>query len=98
MSTKIMDNQRIVEFIQNNFSIEWTKWKCTIISSFIKEITQEARKLKPDILINVHVLPWRQIDFNGTIEKIAGRDLKEIAKIVDIILPMFYSPMLKRSG
>ena len=93
---EIMDNRRIVKFIQNNLSIEWTNWKCTVISSFIKEITQEARKLKPDILINVHVLPWRQIDFDGAIEKIAGQDLKEIAKIVDIISPMCYSHMLKR--
>ncbi|UCG01349.1 MAG: hypothetical protein JSW11_17240 [Candidatus Heimdallarchaeota archaeon] len=96
MPTEIMDNQRIVEFIQNNLSIEWTKWKCTNISNFIKEITQEVRKLKPDILINVHVLPWRQIDFDGAIEKIAGQDLKEIAKIVDFISPMCYSHMLKR--
>jgi len=93
---EIIDNRRIAEFIQKNFSIEWTKWKCAIISSFIKEITQEARKLKHNILINVHVLPWRQIDFDGAIEKITGQDLKEIAKIADIISPMCYSYMLKR--
>jgi hypothetical protein len=94
---EIMDNRRIAEFIQKNYSIEWTKWKCAVISSFIKEITQEARKLKPNILINVHVLPWKQIDFDGAIEKIAGQNLKEIAKIADIISPMCYSHMLKRN-
>lgn len=93
---EIKDNRRKAEFIQNNYTIEWTKWKCAVISSLIKEITEEARKLKPEILINVHVVPWRKTDFDGAIKKIAGQDLKEMAKIVDSISPMCYSPMLKR--
>ncbi|MFX1246892.1 MAG: putative glycoside hydrolase [Promethearchaeota archaeon] len=93
---EITDNQKKAEIIQNNLSNEWTKWKCNIIFSFIKEITEEVKKLKPEILINVHVIPWRKEDFNGAIEKIAGQNLKEIAKIVDMISPMCYSHMLKR--
>ncbi|MFX0171198.1 MAG: hypothetical protein ACFE9L_04705 [Candidatus Hodarchaeota archaeon] len=54
---EVIDNRTKTEFIQNNYEIEWTKWKCTVISSLIKEISEEARKIKPDILINVHVVP-----------------------------------------
>ncbi|MFX0182097.1 MAG: hypothetical protein ACFE95_03350 [Candidatus Hodarchaeota archaeon] len=93
---EVMDNRTKAEFIQNNYEIQWTKWKCSVISSLIKEISKEARKLKPEILINVHVVPWKKNDFDGAIQKIAGQDLKEIANIVDTISPMCYSHMLKR--
>lgn len=93
---KILDIKGIADFILNNYAIEWTKWKCTVIYNLIKEITEEARKIKPDILINIHVVPWRQEDFGGAIKKIAAQDIKQIAKTVDFISPMCYSHMLKR--
>ncbi|MHA2246234.1 MAG: hypothetical protein ACXADY_14815 [Candidatus Hodarchaeales archaeon] len=92
----IRDKQRIATFVKDNYEIEWTNWKCDVIYSLIKEITEEARKIKPDILINIHVIPWRKDDFGGAIKKIGGQDLKKIAKIVDYISPMCYSHMLKR--
>lgn len=92
----ITNKRKIAKYIQNNYSTIWTNWKCAVIYSLIKEIVEEARKIKPNILINVHVIPWRKDDFDEAIKKIAGQDLKEIAKIVDFISPMCYSHMLKR--
>ncbi|MFX1283536.1 MAG: hypothetical protein ACFFB5_07770 [Promethearchaeota archaeon] len=92
----IKDKRRIAKFIQKNCDLEWINWKCDVIYSLIKEMTEEARKIKPDIQINVHVVPWKKEDFGGAIKKIAGQDLKAIAKIVDYISPMCYSHMLKQ--
>ncbi|MFX0124316.1 MAG: hypothetical protein ACFFAE_11810 [Candidatus Hodarchaeota archaeon] len=90
------DKRRVTKFIQNNCNNEWINWKCEVIYSLIEEMTEEARKIKPDILINIHVVPWRKDDFGGAIKKVAGQDLKAIAKIVDYISPMCYSHMLKQ--
>ncbi len=92
----IMDTHIMAKFILKNYATKWTKWKCDVVYSLIQEITEEVRKIKPKILINVHVVPWRKDDFGGAIKKIAGQDLTEIAKIVDFISPMCYSHMLRR--
>lgn len=75
---------------------EWTDWKCKIISSMVKDVTEEARKIRPDIIINVHAVPWRENDFGGAIKIIAGQDFAEIAQYTDFLSPMCYSHMVKR--
>lgn len=86
----------IADWIKSNHFTEWTQWKCELITSMIRDITQEARKLKPEIAINVHIVPWRQNDFNGAIKSVVGQDVSEIAKYVDYLSPMTYAHMVKR--
>ncbi|MDH4219133.1 MAG: hypothetical protein OEZ52_09590 [Candidatus Aminicenantes bacterium] len=84
------------EWIMNNHSKEWTEWKCSVITGMVQEITKEAKKIKPNILVNVHAVPWRQKDYGGAIKIIAGQDLAGISAHTDFISPMCYSHMLKR--
>jgi len=84
------------EWILDNHIQEWTEWKCSVITGMVQEITKVAKKIKPNILVNVHAVPWRQKDYGGAIKSIAGQDLLDISAHTDYISPMCYSHMLKR--
>lgn len=87
---------KIYEWIKANCLYKWGEWKCELITSFIAEISKEARSIKPGILINVHVVPWRQDDYNGAIKTVAGQDFSGISVCVDYLSPMTYAHMVKR--
>lgn len=84
------------KWIIGNHILEWTDWKCKIITSMVKDIREEATRIKPNIMINIHAVPWREDDFGGAIKIIAGQDFAEIAPYADFLSPMCYSHMLKR--
>jgi len=75
---------------------EWTAWKCGIIASLVRTIAAETRAIKPNLLVNVHSVPWRETDFGGAIKVIAGQDLAALGASADLISPMTYWHMLKR--
>jgi hypothetical protein len=87
---------KTARWINQNCLSEWTRWKCGLITSMIGEIVAEVRKIKSQILINVHAVPWRQTDFGGAIRIVAGQDFAKIAPIVDFLSPMTYAHMVKR--
>lgn len=88
--------QKIAEWIESNCLAEWTEWKCELITSMIRDIAAEARKIKPEIKINVHAVPWRQNDFDSAIKIVAGQDFSKIGAIVDMISPMTYAHMVQQ--
>jgi len=75
---------------------EWTEWKCGVITSLVRSIVAEVRSIKPQLMINVHSVPWRREDFGGAIKVIAGQDLAALGEAADMISPMCYWHMLKR--
>jgi len=75
---------------------EWTEWKCGVITNLVRIIAAAARAIKPQLLVNIHSVPWRQKDFGGAIKVIAGQDLAALAPSVDMISPMVYWHLLKR--
>jgi hypothetical protein len=84
------------EWIKKNHRQEWAEWKCRVITSMVKSIADEARSVKPGIVINLHALPWREKDYGGARKIIAGQDLKAIAAHSNFISPMCYWHMLRR--
>ena len=76
---------------------EWTEWKCQMITALVRDICSVARSFKPDILINVHVVPWRSSDYGGAIKSVVGQDFVQISKYVDYLSPMCYSHMVHRT-
>lgn len=84
------------EWILANCSQEWSKWKCRVITMMVRDISEAARSVKQNCLINVHAVPWRKKDFEGAITKVAGQDFAEISRYADYISPMCYSHMLRR--
>ncbi len=94
--TTLKTEMEKANWITENCFDKWVEWKCGLITSMVEEITNEVREIEPDILINVHLVPWRDNDFNGAIRKIAGQDFKQLAPIVDYLSPMTYAHMVKQ--
>ncbi len=86
----------IAGWITENHLQEWTDWKSRLITGMVEEVAREARQLNPDIVINVHAVPWREDDFGGASKIIAGQDLAGLAPYVDFLSPMTYAHMVKR--
>lgn len=94
----LVDTQEISSWILENYPAKWTDWKCSSITNMIEEIVVKAKAVNPQILINVHIVPWRQHDFNDGIKKIAGQDLVAISGIANYLSPMAYSHMVKQDA
>jgi len=86
----------IAGWIESKALSDWTQWKCELITSMVHELSEAARKTKPEIKINVHLVPWRTDDFNGAVRSIAGQDFSEIATWADYLSPMTYAHMVKQ--
>ncbi len=87
---------RQAEWILRHQKSAWVSWKCRTITSMVRDIAAEARKVKPDILLNVHLVPWRESDFSQGVRSIAGQDVAAIAPLVDYFSPMCYAHMVKQ--
>jgi hypothetical protein len=75
---------------------EWTAWKCGLITGFVRSAADEARGIKPSILINLHAVPWRRDDFGNAVRVAAGQNFAELSKNCDFLSPMTYAHMVKR--
>ena len=85
-------------WIDDNHSSSWDSYRCGLITTMIKSLSEEARRVKKGVLVNIHAVPWRAGDFGDANIKIAAQDLKAIAPFTDFISPMCYSQMLDRDA
>ena len=85
-------------YLLSYYSNEWNNYRCDLIASMVKGIADKVRGIQPDIKINVHIVPWRDSDFDGANIRVAAQDLHKIAPYTDYISPMCYSQMLKRDA
>jgi hypothetical protein len=81
-----------------NYSNSWDTYRCNLITTMVKELSEKARQIKPGILVNIHIVPWRSADFGGANIRVAAQDLQKISNYADYISPMCYSQMLKRDA
>jgi uncharacterized lipoprotein YddW (UPF0748 family) len=97
---RIPDSLVVVEekarWMLENHDAEWAWWRCSLITSMVQEIADAARSVKPDVQVNIHLVPWGEEDFNGAIHKVAGQDVTALSGIVDYLSPMTYAHMVKR--
>lgn len=90
--------EEMSSWILENHLSEWTAWKCDLITSMVEEIAVKAKEIKPEILINAHIVPWRKDDFDNAITIVAGQDVKAISRHTDFLSPMTYSHMVKQDA
>jgi hypothetical protein len=88
--------QRAAAWIAANAAEDWIRFKCATITSMAAEIADVVREIDPNILINIHVVPWRSSDYDGAITRIAGQDRSALGELADYLSPMAYSFMLHR--
>lgn len=75
---------------------EWTRWRCELITSMVEEISRAVREEKPDILVNIHLVPWSEKDFDGGRMRVAGQDVVALSDHADLLSPMTYAHMVKQ--
>lgn len=92
----LQSTTEIASWIFENRKENWTNWRCDVITSTLKDIVREVRKEKKDILINLHLVPWRKNDFDNALKFVASQDIKKLSPFVDYFSPMCYAHMLKR--
>jgi len=85
------------DWILNNQGDAWTTWRCQLITAMAEAIAKAAREEKPDILVNIHLVPWAREDFNGALQKVAGQDIKALSEFCDYLSPMTYAHMVKQT-
>ncbi len=85
------------KWILDKHSEEWTSWRCDQITTMVEDIANAVKEIDPEILINVHLVPWAGPDFEGAIRSVAGQDIPALQKHADYISPMTYAHMLKQN-
>ncbi len=83
------------DWILENHSEIWTSWRCALITSMVKEIAEAVKEINPQILINVHLVPWAEKDFQGAIRSVAAQDIPALSEYTDYLSPMTYAHMVR---
>jgi len=89
--------QRAAAWIEANAADQWVRFKTATITSMAVEIAEAVREIDPEILINLHIVPWRRDDYDGALSRVAGQDTAALSGIANYLSPMAYSFMLERS-
>ncbi len=83
-------------WILANHADAWTDWKCGLIARAVGTLAAAARDVKPDVLVNLHTVPWRKDDFDGAARSVAGQDVARLSRLADLVSPMAYHHMVLR--
>ena len=96
LPAELGSNPERARWILNNHGDAWISWHSGLITGMVKDIVEATREEKPDILVNVHLVPWAENDFNGAMLRVAGQDVRALSELCDYLSPMTYAHMLKR--
>jgi len=96
MAPQLESTSEKATWILESHREEWTTWRCKLITSMVREIVQAVREVKPDILVNIHLVPWTENDFNGGLRRVAGQDILALSEHADLLSPMTYAHMVKQ--
>jgi len=75
----------------------WLDWRCAQITTMVAELSRAARAEKPDVWLNLHIVPFRRTDFDDAWRRVVGQDLAALGPWVDTLSPMVYAPMVKQT-
>jgi hypothetical protein len=94
---RLADTPAKAEWIMKNHLPAWAKWKQAAITAMVRDIAAAARQEKPGIKLNIHLVPWRKDDFNGSMRTVVSQDIATIAPLVDYLSPMCYAHMVRHT-
>lgn len=83
-------------WIETNAADAWVRFKAQTITAMAADIAEAARAVDPEIMINVHMVPWRRHDYGEALTRVVGQDPEALSGIADYLSPMTYSFMLRR--
>ncbi len=74
----------------------WIRWRAELITSWVRDVARDARRIEPYTTIGIHVVPWGRQDYDDGLMRVAGQDVEALAPLVDYLSPMCYAHMLYR--
>jgi len=92
------DVMRLSKWIMDTYPDDWVNWKCELITKTVHRIHDAVRQEFPTCLINLHAVPWREMDFEGAVKSVAGQNIEALSIYADMVSPMCYAHMLKRDS
>lgn len=92
----VLEAPEAAKWIADNAAREWVQFKCNTITTMVEEIAAAVREIDPDVLINIHTVPWRTGDYDGAVTRIGGQNRVALGAVSDYLSPMCYSFMLHR--
>lgn len=84
------------DWILDSHQEEWTRWRSQLITTMVEDVAIAVREEKPDILVNIHLVPWSKEDFEGGRMRVAGQDIVALSRHADLLSPMTYAHMVKQ--
>jgi hypothetical protein len=87
----------VARWILDVHPAEWAEWKCRVIARAVDRLAKSARRAKPGVFVNIHIVPWRKDDFSGAAKAVAGQDAARLASLSDFLSPMAYHHMVLRT-
>ncbi len=87
------DTAQRARWILTNHEREWTEFKCRTIAEFCRQARERLHKHRPNALLGMFSVPWREDNYDDAIHKIIAQDFVMLAKYIDVFSPMSYHVM-----
>jgi len=88
--------QEKAEWILKQSADRWYRFRADCILEYVRTVTDDVHKAKPQAIVGAFVLPWRQDEYEQGLYRIAGQDLEGFSTSVDVLSPMLYFHELGR--
>lgn len=89
-------NQDAAVFIQKHALAAWGRWKVDGITAAATRLVSTLRQASPASEWLIKLIPWREDQLDGAILNAAGQDIRALASLVDAVVPMAFSHILRR--
>jgi hypothetical protein len=87
---------RAAEWVFAHQREAWIHWRAGLITSWVRDLAGEARRIAPHTIVGVHMVPWGPGEYDDGLMRVAGQDVEGLARFVDYLSPMCYAHMLYR--
>jgi hypothetical protein len=87
---------RAAQWLWEHQAEGWAEWRMGLITSWVRDVAREARRIAPDVTIGVHLVPWGRDEYDWGLTRVAGQDVEALGALVDYVSPMAYAHMLHR--
>jgi hypothetical protein len=80
-------------WIRENRLAQWIDFKCSVVTSFVREARSALKGVRPEAELGVYLVP----DVDGLTEPLTGQRLGDLAPLVEWAAPMLYHNILLRA-
>ncbi len=79
--------------VLDSYAAEWTAWRCAQITAWVAAAQVVVRRVRPQAVLGLFGVPWRQTEREGAILSVIGQDYRALGQYVDVFSPMVYHRM-----